>query len=98
MTKKEFAEKLYTQLRNDEDIQKIVDSIRRATKENKLMSVNEQLEIVYLIREIHCERTKGVFESVDGFLTLVNTVEAQIKSQSTSSSESGGSSNDNANK
>ena len=46
--------------------------------------MQEQLEIVNLLRQIHTEKTKGLFEDVSAFLALVNQVEAQIKAQSNS--------------
>ena len=53
----------------------------------KKLSVDEQLQIVNLIREIHAK--KGLFEDVSAFLALVNQVEAKIKSQN--NSQAGGS-------
>lgn len=88
MTKREFATKLYIELAEKQDIQKTVDSIRLAKKDNRPLSVDEQLEIANLIRQIHIEKTKGLFEDVSAFLALVNQVEAQIKAQN--NSDSGG--------
>lgn len=98
MTKKEFAAKLYAQLLKDKEIQSVTDSIKGATRNGEPLSIEEQLEILKLIREINIESTKGLFESVDGFLALVSAVETQIKLQSSSSSEDGGSNNNNGNK
>lgn len=84
MTKYEFAAKLYTELEKTHDIQKTVNSIKSVTKDNKVLSVQKQLEIVNLIRQIHTEKTKGLFEDVSAFLALVNQVEAQIKEQNNS--------------
>ncbi len=80
MTKREFATKLLCELEEKHDVQRVVDSIKSA----KNLSVNEQLEIVNLIREIHIKKTVGLFEDVGAFLALVNQVEAQIKSQNNS--------------
>ena len=91
MTKREFVTNLYNELEEEHDVQKIVNSIKSATCNNKRLSLDEQLEIVYLIRQIHSETTKGLFEDVSAFLTLVNQVEAQIKIQSNSQSEGEGS-------
>ena len=68
MTKREFATKLLNELEEKQDVQKV--------------SVDEQLQIVNLIREIHAK--KGLFEDVSAFLALVNQVEAKIKSQNNS--------------
>lgn len=84
MTKRDFATKLYVELRKEHDIQKTVDSIKSAQNNNKPLTLDEQLEIVNLIRQIHTEKTIGLFEDVSAFLTLVNQVEAQIKEQSDS--------------
>ncbi|WP_321834366.1 hypothetical protein [Clostridium butyricum] len=98
MTLQEFVEKLYTELQQNQDAKHVANEIQSVKKNNKLLSINEQLEIVNLIRDIHHEKTKGLFESVEGFLSLVNAVETEIKMQNTSSSKNGGSSNNNANK
>ena len=81
MTKREFATKLFNELEEKHDVQKVVDSIKSVKSNGKNLSVNEQLQIVNFIREIHAEKTKGLFEDVSAFLALVNQVEAQIKSQ-----------------
>lgn len=86
MTKHEFAAKLYIELEEERDVQKTVDSIKSATKGNRALSVDEQLEIANLIRQIHTEKTRGLFEDVSAFLALVNQVEAQIKAQNNSNS------------
>lgn len=91
MTKNEVAVKLYVKLEQKQDIQEAVDYIKSLKSNGKSLSVNEQLEIVNLIRQIHIERTKGMFEAVDAFLALVDNVETQIKAQS--NSESGGDNN-----
>lgn len=88
MTKHEFATKLFYELEEKHDVQKIVNSIKSAKKNGKNLSVNEQLEIVNLIREIHIKKTVGLFEDVSAFLALVNQVEAQIELQN--NSQSGG--------
>lgn len=84
MTKYDIATKLYSELKEKQDIQKTVNSIKSITKDNKTLSLHEQLEIVDLIRQIHTDKTKGLFEDVSAFLALVNQVEAQIKAQSNS--------------
>lgn len=84
MTKHDFATTLYLELKEKQDIQKTIDSIKLVKKDNKPLSVNEQLEIVNLIRQIHNEQTIGLFEDVSAFLALVNQIEAQIKAQSNS--------------
>lgn len=86
MTKHEFATKLFYELEKKHDVQKIVNSIKSAKNNEKNLSVNEQLEIVNLIREIHIKKTVGLFEDVSAFLALVNQVEAQIESQNNSQS------------
>lgn len=88
MTKHEFAAKLFCELEEKHDVQRVVDSIKSAKNNGKNLSVNEQLEIVNLIREIHIKKTVGLFEDVSAFLALVNQVEAQIESQN--NSQSGG--------
>lgn len=88
MTKHEIATKLFYELEEKHDVQKIVNSIKSAKTNGKNLSVNEQLEIVNLIREIHIKKTVGLFEDVSAFLALVNQVEAQIESQN--NSQSGG--------
>lgn len=84
MTKREFAEKLYFELYTTQKVQNIVDSIRFAKIDDRLLSLDEQLELTELIRHIHIEKRKGLFEDVSAFLSLVNQVEEQIKSQSNS--------------
>ena len=79
MTKREFATKLLNELEEKQDVQKVVDSVK---SNGKKLSVDEQLQIVNLIREIHAK--KGLFEDVSAFLALVNQVEAKIKSQNNS--------------
>lgn len=80
MSKQEFAEKLYKELKQKKDIQGIVNSIKTVTiNDNNVLSLQEQLEIVELIRNIHYKQTKYLFESVDAFLELVDQVEKQIK-------------------
>lgn len=81
MTKREFATKLFCELEEKHDVQEIVDSIKSAKNNGKNLGVNEQLEIVNLIREIHTKKTVELFEDVSAFLALINQVEAQIKSQ-----------------
>lgn len=93
LTKYEFATKLYIDLKEKHDIQNTINSIRLAKKGDKILSVDEQLEITNLIRQIYTEKEKGLFEDVSAFLALVNQVEAQIKAQS--NSNSGGSNNAN---
>lgn len=56
MTKHEFATKLFYELEEKHDVQKIVNSIKSAKNNGKNLSVNEQLEIVNLIREIHIKK------------------------------------------
>lgn len=87
MTKQEFVLKLYEELKKDQDVQKIAKSIKTAEKNNRFLTVNEQLEIVALIRQEHKERTRRIFESVDVFLSLVNQVEKQIEAQNKMNSE-----------
>ncbi len=87
MTKREFATKLLNELEEKQDVQKVVDSIKNVKSNGKKLSVDEQLQIVNLIREIHAK--KGLFEDVSAFLALVNQVEAKIKSQN--NSQAGGS-------
>ena len=87
MTKLEFATKLLNELEEKQDVQKVVDSIKNVKSNGKKLSVDEQLQIVNLIREIHAK--KGLFEDVSAFLALVNQVEAKIKSQN--NSQAGGS-------
>lgn len=87
MTKREFAKKLLNELEEKQDVQKVVDSIKNVKSNGKKLSVDEQLQIVNLIREIHAK--KGLFEDVSAFLALVNQVEAKIKSQN--NSQAGGS-------
>ena len=87
MTKREFATKLLNELEEKQDVQKVVDSIKNVKSNGKNLSVDEQLQIVNLIREIHAK--KGLFEDVSAFLALVNQVEAKIKSQN--NSQAGGS-------
>ena len=87
MTKREFATKLLNELEEKQDVQKFVDSIKNVKSNGKKLSVDEQLQIVNLIREIHAK--KGLFEDVSAFLALVNQVEAKIKSQN--NSQAGGS-------
>ena len=82
MTKREFATKLLNELEEKQDVQKVVDSIKNVKSNGKKFSVDEQLQIVTLIREIHAK--KGLFEDVSAFLALVNQVEAKIKSQNNS--------------
>ena len=82
MTKREFATKLLNELEEKQDVQKVVDSIKNLKSNGKKLSVDEQLQIVNLIREIHAK--KGLFEDVSAFLALVNQVEAKIKSQNNS--------------
>ena len=82
MTKREFATKLLNELEEKQDVQKVVDSIKNVKSNGKKLSVDEQLQIVNLIREIHAK--KGLFEDVCAFLALVNQVEAKIKSQNNS--------------
>ena len=89
MTKREFATKLFDELEEKHDIQKVVDSIKSVKCNGKNLNVNEQLQIVNFIREIYAEKNRGLFEDVSAFLALVNRVEAQIKSQN--NSQSGGS-------
>jgi len=70
------------ELEEKQDVQKVVDSIKNVKSNGKKLSVDEQLQIVNLIREIHAK--KGLFEDVSAFLALVNQVEAKIKSQNNS--------------
>lgn len=53
MTKREFATKLLNELEEKQDVQKVVDSIKNVKSNGKKLSVDEQLQIVNLIREIH---------------------------------------------
>ena len=82
MTKREFATKLLNELEEKQDVQKVVDSIKNVKSNGKKLSVDEQLQIVNLIIEIHAKN--GLFEDVSAFLALVNQVEAKIKSQNNS--------------
>ena len=76
-----FVDRFY-ELEEKQDVQKVVDSIKNVKSNGKKLSVDEQLQIVNLIREIHAK--KGLFEDVSAFLALVNQVEAKIKSQNNS--------------
>ena len=55
MTKREFATKLFDELEEKHDIQKVVDSIKSVKCNGKNLNVNEQLQIVkhLLIRWRH---------------------------------------------
>ncbi|MGO5020894.1 hypothetical protein ACTQ32_13180 [Roseburia faecis] len=81
MKKYELAEMLYIQLKKERNIQNIVEQIRTAECNGKAFSIDEQLEIVDLIRQMHLQRNRYVFESVDYFLALVDHVEDQIRAQ-----------------
>lgn len=93
MTKRELATKLYFELKEKHDIQNIANSIKSSKINDRTLSVDEQLDLANLIRTIHAEKTRGYFEDVSAFLTLVKQVETQIKAQS--NSQSGGGSNTN---
>lgn len=56
MTKREFATKLLNELEEKQDVQKVVDSIKNVKSNGKKLSVDEQLQIVNLIREIHAKK------------------------------------------
>lgn len=86
MTKKEFAAKLYFELKGKKDVQKVADTIKSAKINGRKLDLDEQLEIIRLIRHIHREQQIGIFESVDSFLVLVNQVERKVKSQNSSTS------------
>lgn len=51
MTKREFATKLLNELEEKQDVQKVVDSIKNVKSNGKKLSVDEQLQIVNLIRK-----------------------------------------------
>ena len=87
MTKKEFAIELCNKLKKEGNVRDVVNLIRRRTKEDSLLSKDEQLEIADLIEKVYIEQKKGLSESVDAFLALVNQVKEVIKSQSNSQSE-----------
>ncbi len=78
-----FAMKLYMELKEKQDVQNIVNLI----KSNKNLSVDEQLQIVELLRQIHTEKNIGLFEDVSAFLALVNQVEMQLKTQNSTKAE-----------
>ena len=90
MTKKEFALTLYNKLRKDHNTQEIAQKHKSATIAGRPLSEQEQIEIVELIKEIHIEQSKGLFESVDAFLALVSNVEKAVKVQNSASSEDKG--------
>lgn len=81
MTKQEFVKKLWVELKQGGDVQSIVNQINTVKSDGKSLTAEEQLEIVELIRQEHIRQTAGLFESVEAFLALVNTVEKTIKSQ-----------------
>lgn len=87
MTKKEFAIELCNKLKKEGNVRDVVNLIRRTTKEDSLLSKDEQLEIADLIEKVYIEQKEGLFESVDAFLALVSQVKEEIKSQSNSQSE-----------
>lgn len=87
MTKKEFAIELCNKLKKEGNVRDVVNLIRRRTKEDSLLSKDEQLEIADLIEKVYIEQKKGLSESVDAFLALVSQVKEVIKSQSNSQSE-----------
>lgn len=97
MTQREFALTLYNKLRKDHNPQEIADALQSATINGHPLSKQEQIKIVELIGQIHIEHSKGLFESVDAFLALVNNVENIVKVQNSASSESKGVKDSNGN-
>jgi len=83
MTKQDFAKKLWVELKANNNVKDIVTQIKSAKINGKPLTIDEQLEIVDLIRG----QQRNIFESVDAFLALVNQVETTIKSQSENASE-----------
>ena len=65
------------------DIQKITKSIKEAEINEKGLSLNEQLEIISLIKQIIVQNTKSC-KDVSDFLSLVDQVEEKVKSQNKS--------------
>lgn len=84
MTERELAVKLYNELEEKQDVQKIVDAIKFVEINNTSLTVKEQLEVVDLIRKIYFEKNKGLFEDVSAFLALVDQVETQIRARDSS--------------
>lgn len=82
MTKQEFVKKLWLELKQGADVQSVVNQIKSIKRNEELLTLEEQLEIVELIRKEHINQSVGLFESVEAFLVLVNTVEETIKAQS----------------
>ena len=84
-TKEELATEIYLDLKKGCDIQKITKSIKEAEINEKGLSLNEQLEIISLIKQIIVQNTKSC-KDVSDFLSLVDQVEEKVKSQNKSTS------------
>lgn len=87
MKKKEFALFLYNKLRKGCNTQEIAQELNSAKIAGRPLNEREKIEIVELIKEIHNGQSKGIFESVDAFLALINNVEKAVKAQNSASSE-----------
>lgn len=79
MGKKEYAEKLYVKLKNEKNAQEIINDINRAKISGMSLSLEQKLGIVDLIRQVHIEKSIGLYEDVDAFLALVSLVEKEVK-------------------
>lgn len=79
MSKKEYAKKLYVKFINEKNTQEIINDLNHAKIGDRILSIEQKLEIVDLIRQIHIEESIKLYESVDAFLDLVNLVEKEIK-------------------
>lgn len=79
MSKKEYAKKLYVKFINKKNTQEIINDLNHAKIGDRILSIEQKLEIVDLIRQIHIEESIKLYESVDAFLDLVNLVEKEIK-------------------
>ena len=84
-TKEGLATEIYLDLKKGYDIQKITKSIKEAEINEKDLSLNEQLEIISLIKQIIMQNTKSC-KDVSDFLSLVDQVEEKVKSQNKSTS------------
>lgn len=97
MTREEFTLTLYNKLRKNHNPQEIAEDLQSATIDGRPLSEQEQIKIVELIKQMHIEHSRGLFESVDAFLALVNNVENIVKVQNSASSESKGVKDSNGN-
>lgn len=79
MSKNEYAKKLYVKFINEKNTQEIINDLNHAKIGDRILSIEQKLEIVDLIRQIHIEESIKLYESVDAFLDLVNLVEKEIK-------------------